>query len=236
MIVAIDGPAGSGKSTVAHAIAERCHLTYLDTGAMYRSVTAECLRQGIDPADAAAVTQVARTITIAFGTSPAGQTVTANGRDVTAEIRTPEVDRNVSAVSAIPEVRTAMVELQRAYGETGDVVAEGRDIGTVVFPNADVKVFLTADPAARALRRAVQREGGDAAKDASATADPTEVERILADLNRRDQLDSTRKTAPLKPAPDAHHIDSSSMSVDEVVAAICALDPRLEAALAGGRS
>ena len=129
-----------------------------------------------------------------------------------------------------------MVELQRAYGETGDVVAEGRDIGTVVFPNADVKVFLTADPSARALRRAVQREGGDAAKDANATADPAEVERILADLNRRDQLDSTRKTAPLKPAPDAHHIDSSSMSVDEVVAAICALDPRLEAALAGGRS
>ena len=228
MIVAIDGPAGSGKSTVAHAIAERCHLTYLDTGAMYRSVTAECLRQGIDPADAATVTQVARTITITFGTSPAGQTVTANGREVTSEIRTPEVDRNVSAVSAIPEVRTAMVELQRAYGETGDVVAEGRDIGTVVF--------LTADPSARALRRAVQREGGDAAKDASATADPAEVERILADLNRRDQLDSTRKTAPLKPAPDAHHIDSSSMSVDEVVAAICALDPRLQAALLGDRS
>ena len=197
---------------------------------------AECLRQGIDPADAATVTQVARTITITFGTSPAGQTVTANGRDVTSEIRTPEVDRNVSAVSAIPEVRTAMVELQRAYGETGDVVAEGRDIGTVVFPKADVKVFLTADPSARALRRAVQREGGDAAKDASATADPAEVERILADLNRRDQLDSTRKTAPLKPAPDAHHIDSSSMSVDEVVAAICALDPRLQAALLGDRS
>ena len=116
------------------------------------------------------------------------------------------------------------------------MVAEGRDIGTVVFPKADVKVFLTADPSARALRRAVQREGGDAAKDASATADPAEVERILADLNRRDQLDSTRKTAPLKPAPDAHHIDSSSMSVDEVVAAICALDPRLQAALLGDRS
>ena len=129
-----------------------------------------------------------------------------------------------------------MVELQRAYGETGDVVAEGRDIGTVVFPKADVKVFLTADPAARALRRAVQREGGDAAKDANATADPAEVERILADLNRRDELDSSRKTAPLKPAPDAHHIDSSSLSVDEVVAAICDLDPRLRAALEESRS
>lgn len=228
MIVAIDGPAGSGKSTVARAIAKRCGLTYLDTGAMYRSVTAECLRQGIDPSDDEAATRVAQGIRIVFGTSPDGQTVSANGRDVTAEIRTPEVDRNVSAVSAIPAVREAMVAIQRTYGETGDVVAEGRDIGTVVFPQADVKVFLTADPKARALRRAVQREGGDVAKDANATADAEEVKKILEDLERRDQLDSTRKTAPLKPAEDAHHIDSSSMTVDQVVRAICALDPKLE--------
>lgn len=234
MIVAIDGPAGSGKSTVARAIAERCHITYLDTGAMYRCVTAECLRQGIDPSDDAAVTRVAEGISIEFGPIADGsQSVRANGRDVTDEIRTPEVDRNVSAVSAIPAVRTAMVALQRAYGEKGDVVAEGRDIGTVVFPSADVKVFLTADPEARALRRAVQREGGDAAKDANATADPSEVSKVLADLKRRDELDSTRKASPLRPAEDAHHIDSSKLSVDEVVRAICVLNPALEARLNG---
>ncbi|MBF0904926.1 MAG: (d)CMP kinase, partial [Atopobium sp.] len=163
MIVAIDGPAGSGKSTVARALSDRLDLIFLDTGAMYRSVTVECLRQGIDMTDTEKIIQVARSISISFGNSANGQTVFANGSNVTTEIRTPEVDRNVSAVAAIPEVREAMVTLQRRAGENGDVVAEGRDIGTVVFPEADVKVFLTADPAARAHRRAVQRQGGDAA-------------------------------------------------------------------------
>lgn len=220
MIVAIDGPAGSGKSTVAHAIAERCGLTFLDTGAMYRCVTLACLRAGVDVQDSEAVAAMAQRVRIEFGTNDAGQTVILDGDDVTADIRTPEVDRNVSAVAAVPEVRTAMVALQRAIGETGDVVAEGRDIGTVVFPRAEVKVFLTADAAARAHRRAVQREGGDAAKDANATADAQEEQKILEDIRKRDELDSTRKTAPLKPAEDAHHIDSSNLSVDEVVAEI----------------
>ena len=223
MIVAIDGPAGSGKSTVAHAIAERCGLTYLDTGAMYRSVTLACLRDGVDLDDAEAVAQVARRIRIEFGTSDSGQTVFLDGEDVTKDIRTPEVDRNVSVVSAVPAVREAMVVLQRAVGEQGDVVAEGRDIGTVVYPNAEVKVFLTADAEARAHRRAVQREGKDAATYADATANAAEEKAILEDIKRRDKLDSSRETAPLKPAEDAHHIDSSSMGVDEVVAAIVKL-------------
>lgn len=217
MIVAIDGPAGSGKSTVAHAIADRCGLTYLDTGAMYRCVTLACLQRGIAPDDPEGTAEVARSITIKFVPAKGGQTVLLDGQDVTADIRTPEVDRNVSAVSAVPAVRKAMVALQRAVGEQGDVVAEGRDIGTVVYPNAEVKVFLTADAEARAHRRAVQREGGDAAVDKSATADAAAEQAILADIKRRDQLDSTRKEAPLRPAEDAHHIDSSTLGVDEVV-------------------
>ena len=225
MIVAIDGPAGSGKSTVARALAERCGLTYLDTGAMYRTIAHECLRLGVNPEDAEAVAEVGRTTLVEFADN--GKTVFANGVNVTGEIRTPEIDRAVSPVSANPAVREAMTARQRELGGTGDVVLEGRDIGTVVFPNADVKVFLTADPNARALRRAVQREGGDAAKDASATADPEAVAAILADLQRRDAYDSSREVAPLKPAEDAHHIDTSTLSVDEEIDAICALDPRL---------
>ena len=217
MIVAIDGPAGAGKATVAHAIAEQCGFTYLDTGAMYRCVTLACLEQGVDVQDDEAVSEVARQARIEFGTSDQGQTVCLNGKDVTADIRTPQIDKNVSAVSAIPAVREAMVSLQRAVGEQGDVVAEGRDIGTVVFPHAEVKVFLTADASARAHRRAVQREGKDAAVDATAAADASKEQEILADIIRRDKLDSTRETAPLRAAEDAHHIDSSNLGVDEVV-------------------
>lgn len=220
MIVAIDGPAGSGKSTVAHAIAQRCGLTYLDTGAMYRCVALACLRRAVDLGDPSAVASVARTVRIEFGGSPAGQTVLLDGQDVTEAIRTPEVDRSVSVVAAIPEVRFALVAQQRTMGEQGDVVAEGRDIGTVVFPDAEVKVFLTADAEARAHRRAVQREGGDAATDASATADAEQERAILQDIRRRDELDSTRAEAPLRPAADAHHIDSSALGVGEVVDAI----------------
>ena len=220
MIVAIDGPAGSGKSTVAHAIADRCGFTYLDTGAMYRCVTLACLRRGTDLDDEQAVTDVARGITIEFLPREGGQTVLLDGADVTSDIRTPEVDRNVSQVSAIADVRSAMVQLQRAVGMRGDTVAEGRDIGTVVFPNAEVKVFLTADASARAHRRAVQRQGGDAAVDDTVKTDAAKEEAILADLKRRDAYDSTRKEAPLRPADDAHHIDSSNMGVDEVVAQI----------------
>lgn len=221
MKITIDGPAGSGKSTIARALAERCGLTYLDTGAMYRAVTWGCLARGVDPSDAAAVTKVARDSKIEFGPMKAGkQRVFLNGEDVTSQIRTAEVDKNVSAVSSIPAVREVMTSLQRTFGEQGDVVAEGRDIGTVVFPTAEVKVFLTADPAARAHRRAVQREGGDAAHNTQATADPKAEQEILADLERRDKLDSSREVAPLRPAEDAVHIDSSNLTVEEELSRI----------------
>ena len=190
MIVAIDGPSGSGKSSIAHAIADRFGLTFLDTGAMYRSVAAECLRLGVDPEDAEAVAAVARDIAIEFGTSQGGQTVTANGRDVTAEIRTPEVELAVSPVSANPAVREVMVSLQRKVGETGDV-------------------------------------GGNLAQAAAATADPEEERRILADLKRRDDYDSSRATSPLRPADDAVIIDSSEMGFEDVVEKIASLSPAL---------
>lgn len=223
MKVAIDGPAGSGKSTVAKAIAKRCGFMMLDTGAMYRSVALACVRRGVDLEDADAVADIAREVTISFVPGDEVQTVLLDGEDVTTDIRTPEIDKAVSPVAANPAVREAMVVLQRAIGSQGDVVAEGRDIGTVVFPDAEVKVFLTADPAARALRRAVQRGGGDAAKDAEASADESAVAEILADIMRRDEYDSNRKASPLRPAEDAVHIDSSFMSVDEVVDAIVEL-------------
>lgn len=223
MIVAIDGPAGSGKSTVAHAVAERRQLTYLDTGAMYRSVTLRCLREGVDLADEKAVAAVAAAARIEFGAGEKGQTVLLDGLDVTADIRTPEVDRNVSVVSAVPAVREVMVALQRAVADTGDVVAEGRDIGTVVFPSAEVKVFLTASDEARAHRRAVQREGGDAAKDASATADAAEEQQILDDIRRRDKLDSSRAESPLRAADDARRIDSSDLTLEQVIDQVLAL-------------
>lgn len=236
MIVAIDGPAGSGKSTVAKAIAKRCGLTLLDTGAMYRSCALLSVQAGLDvydPANADAIVEIARTAEIGFEQRDGGQAVFANRRDVTAAIRTPEIDIAVSPVSAIAGVREAMVAQQRAIAENRDVVAEGRDIGTVVFPGADVKVFLTADPSARALRRAVQRAGGDAAKDTDATADQASIDEILADLKRRDEYDSTRTVAPLKPAEDAVRIDSSALSVDEVVEKILSLDEGLRALDAG---
>lgn len=217
MKIAIDGPAGSGKSTVARAVAERRGITYLDTGAMYRAVAAECLRLGVDVHDPEATGAVARDCRIEFGPMAGGrQSVSVNGRDVTAEIRTPEVDRAVSPVSASPAVRAAMLGLQRAFGEAGDVIAEGRDIGTVVFPDAEVKVFLTADAAARAHRRAAERGETSAEEEA----------RVLADLRRRDELDSTRETAPLRPAEDAVLIDSSDMTVGQVVDAVLALTRR----------
>ena len=177
MKVAIDGPAGSGKSTIAHELAARCGLMLLDTGAMYRSVTLACHEQNVDVNDAAAVTEVALRVQISFGTADDGtQTVSLDGRDVTKEIRTPQIDADVSVVAAVAEVREAMVNQQRALAQDHDVVAEGRDIGTVVFPDAEVKVFLTADAAARAHRRALQRD----------IVDEDEEKKILADLERRD--------------------------------------------------
>lgn len=223
MIVAIDGPAGSGKSTVARALAAREHLTYLDTGAMYRAVTCAALERGVNISDADAVAALARGLDISLTAGAGGERLTVDGEDRTAQIRTPEVDVNVSAVAAVPAVRESMVALQRKAAEAGDVVAEGRDIGTVVFPAAEVKVYLSADPSARARRRAVQRQGGDTAKDASAQADAAETAAIEAELVARDKADSTREASPLRPAADAVHIDSTDLTVDEVCDRIAAL-------------
>lgn len=233
MIVAIDGPSGSGKSSVAREIARRCGLTYLDTGAMYRSVAYVCLERGVDPDDGDAVAEVARDIAIDFVTDGEGQRVFANGEDVTAQIRTPEVERAVSPVSANPRVREVMVALQRSAGERGDVIAEGRDIGTVVFPHAELKVFLSASPETRARRRAVQRGGGNLAYGQSVSVDAADEQRILDDLVRRDEYDSSRETSPLRPAEDAHRIDSSSLGFEEVVSSILSLSPELSARAEG---
>ena len=219
MIVAIDGPAGSGKSTVARAIARDFGFTYLDTGAMYRCVALAALERGVPLADGAALEGVARSVGIGFGRAQDGsQTVSLDGRDVTLAIRTPEVDAAVSTVSAVQGVRDVMVALQRALAAGSDAVAEGRDIGTVVFPEAEVKVFLTASPEARAHRRADQHR----ARSASAGC-PVDERQVLAALVERDRADSSRSVAPLKPADDAVRIDSSELTADEVVARIGAL-------------
>ncbi len=223
MIVTIDGPAGSGKSTVARAIAAREGLTYLDTGAMYRANAWACLDRGIAPDDEAGAASVAEACTIEFVPEGESQRVIFDGVDVTEAIRTPEVEAVVSVNSAIPAVRDAMGKRQKAIAAGTDIVCEGRDMGTVVFPDAEVKVFLTASPEARARRRAVQRAGGDTAKDATATADESSVQEILESIKKRDEYDSSRETAPLKPADDAVMIDSSDLSLDEVCDKISAL-------------
>ncbi|MEZ5234775.1 MAG: (d)CMP kinase [Acidimicrobiales bacterium] len=203
-VVAIDGPAGSGKSTVAKRVAAELGLTYLDTGAMYRAVTAAVLHDGIDPHDDAAVAEVAAACTI-----DVGHRVTVDGRDVTAEIRGPAVTASVSAVAANPDVRATMVDQQRAIvGRQRGGVLEGRDIGTVVFPDARLKVFLTASPEARAARRAGEGTTG------------TDAAAVAADLARRDHLDSSRAASPLATAVDAVVVDTTDMTIEQVVARV----------------
>lgn len=215
MIIAIDGPAGSGKSTIAREVARRFGFTKLDTGAMYRSVALTALTRGVPLEDEAAVAELARTISITFGSESHGNiSVFVDGLDVSDAIRTPEVDRNVSAAAANPGVRAAMLAPQRLFAQGRNVVAEGRDIGTVVFPAAELKVFLTADPRERARRRVLQRHEG-------ATVAPevieAEIAETLADIERRDTLDSQREAAPLTCADDAVRIDSTSFTIEQIV-------------------
>lgn len=217
MIVAIDGPAGSGKSTIAKEIARQLGFNKLDTGAMYRAVTFAALDRGIDLDDEAAIDALAEQIEIRFTNGTGEDTrLTIDGQDASAAIRTPQVDANVSKVSAYPGVRAAMLIHQRRAAEDRDIVAEGRDIGTVVFPNAQVKVFLTADPRERARRRVLQRHQNDAQPLTTEQLE-AEVDETLDALKQRDKLDSSREVAPLVPAEDAVHVDSTAHTIDEVV-------------------
>lgn len=218
MIIAIDGPSGAGKSTVAKAVAKELGFSCLDTGAMYRAVAWRALYDGVSLEDAEAVGALAHSCTINFRHEqgdPVPRRVFVDGVEVTEAIRTAEIDRSVSAVSAVPAVRQALVDQQRRIGSEGNYVVEGRDIGTEVFPNAEVKVFLTASAEERAHRRVRQN--------ADRGIGSIDYQEVLDDIIRRDELDSSRDTAPLRPAEDAVLLDSSSMHVEEVIGSICGL-------------
>jgi cytidylate kinase len=205
-VIAIDGPAGSGKSTIARRLATRLGLEYLDTGAMYRGVTFAALRRGIDPADDADVARIVGDVDLRVESDR----VVVDGVDATIEIRGPEVTRAVSLVAANAGVRAELVRRQREWAaERGGGVMEGRDIGTVVFPDADLKVYLTARPEVRAERRSKEVED-------------LSYETVAADLARRDALDQGRDASPLTEADDALVVDTSELSVDEVVEALAA--------------
>ncbi|WP_344839000.1 (d)CMP kinase [Actinocorallia longicatena] len=206
----MDGPSGSGKSSAAKGVARTLGYRYLDTGAMYRAFTWWMLERGVDVEDAAAVASRAGQVIVEISTDPDAPGIRVDGTDVSEPIRTREVTGAVSAVSRVPEVRARLLVLQREIMEDGGIVAEGRDIGTVVAPDAPLKVFLTASEEARALRRA--KEIGTVS-----------VETTLADQARRDRLDSTRATAPMTKADDAVEIDSSELGLDEVIEAIVRL-------------
>jgi CMP/dCMP kinase len=210
VVVAIDGPSGSGKSSTSRGVAARLGLRYLDTGAMYRAITWWMLEQGVPVGEPAAVAARCGEPVIVSGTDPLAPTITADGVDVSQAIRSPAVTAAVSAVSAVPEVRARLLVLQREAIDGGGIVVEGRDIGAVVAPDAEVKVYLTADVAARAARRAAEEGGTDLAATESS---------LLA----RDRFDSTRTASPLTMAAGAVHLDTTPYTLDEVITLIVGL-------------
>ena len=219
-VIAVDGPAGSGKSSVCRGVASRLGLRYLDTGAMYRAMTWAMLDAGVDVNDAAAVAAQAPSVVIVSGTDPEAPTIHVDDIDVAGPIRGDEVTAAVSAVSAVPSVRERLVQIQRdavadSVSAGQGIVVEGRDITTVVLPEADLKVFITADPAERARRRAAQ--DSDLGKEA------VDVDRTHTALLERDAKDTARTTSPLALAPDAVLVDTTALSLDEVVDHVCAL-------------
>lgn len=212
--VAIDGPAGAGKSSVAKAAAEKLGFVYVDTGALYRTIALYLLEHHIDPADPQAVEAALPDIQVDLEYGPEGQKMFLCGEDVTGKIRTPEVSMATSTSSAIPAVRTYLLGLQRSLAEKNNVLMDGRDIGTVVLPNAQLKVFLTASPEERARRRVLQLEQA---------GHPADYDTILADIVKRDYQDSHREAAPLKQAEDAVLLDTSEIDFQHSVEKLTAL-------------
>jgi CMP/dCMP kinase len=212
VIVAIDGPSGTGKSSTSKAVAAQLGLSYLDTGAQYRAITWWMVNNGIDIADPSSVADAAGKPDIVSGTDPAAPAITVDGTDVAGAIRTQEVTSKVSAVSAVPEVRARITELQRSIASAAGqgIVVEGRDIGTTVLPDADLKIFLTASPEARAARRSGELKGADVAATREA-------------LIKRDTADSTRKTSPLAKADDAVEVDTSDLTLQQVIECVVTL-------------
>ncbi|QII01466.1 (d)CMP kinase [Rhodococcoides fascians A21d2] len=209
LVVAMDGPSGTGKSSVSRRLASALEASYLDTGAMYRVATVWVLRSGVEPTDSDAVAKAVAALPLEIGKDPLSETVLLDGEDVSGEIRGNAVTRAVSAVSAVPAVRELLVQLQRDLASSSTrIVVEGRDIGTVVLPDADVKVFLTASPEARAERRNKQNIEQGRADD---------YESVLADVQRRDHADSTRAVSPLRPAEDSVIVDTSELDLDGVM-------------------
>ena len=212
MIIAIDGPAGAGKSTIAKLVAKKLGFLYIDTGAMYRALTLKIINQHIDSNNVPAIITTARATTLDLVNNPDGSLqVFLDGRDVSAQIRQPKVTRFVSDIAKIPEVREIMVTLQRSLGKRGNSVLEGRDIGSVVFPDAQKKFYLDAEFSQRTQRRWEELE---------LSGQSVSLDDVAVDLRNRDTIDSTRKVAPLKKTDDAIIIDTTAMTIDEVVNAV----------------
>ena len=206
-IITIDGPAGAGKSTMARELARRLDWVYLDTGALYRALALAALNRGIDPADQAASEALARSVKISVSATPKGTAIFVDGEDVSDELRRPEISMAASTISAWPGVREALLDIQKTAGWNGKVVAEGRDMGTVVFPEAGLKLFLHASPEERAQRRY---------KELAAKGTDVTYEQVLKEINERDYNDQNREVSPLKAAPDAVSIDSTKLDPDAV--------------------